>query len=100
MARVASLSGYELLVLTLQKHDKYGKVWVLEGTLRHSGDGPYVYYEDTGSVVEELKESSESAKVIAVHVQSPGFETFVSEHADRVVTQEGYQGEVLERAGR
>jgi hypothetical protein len=100
MARAASLSGYELLILTLQKHDKYGKVWVLEGTLRHSGDGPYVYYEDTGSVVDELKESSESSKVTAVHVRSPGFEAFVSKHADRVVTQEGYQREVLERETR
>lgn len=96
MARVSQLAGYKLLILTLQKHDKFGKVWVLCGLLRHFTGPPLTYFEDTNTVVDEIKGAPESSKVIAVHVQSPGFEDHVSNLADRVVTQAQYQKEVLE----
>lgn len=94
MARVAHLSGFRYLVLTLQKHDKFGKFWVLSSMLERL-DGLPIYYEDTNTVVDELKTSSVGSKVIAVHVQSPGFENFVSKYADRVITQSEYLSEVL-----
>lgn len=95
MARVARSSGYALLILTLQKDGKFGKVWVLCGMLRHLEQGPLTYYEDTNTVVDELKASPEAGKVVAVHVQAPGFEDHVSEHADRTVSQQQYRQEVL-----
>lgn len=95
MARVAHVSGYHYLVLTLQKHGKFGKVWVLSAALDKMQSGIPTYYEDTSTVIDELKVSNVGTKVIAVHVQSPGFEEFVSTHANRVITQETYQKEVL-----
>jgi hypothetical protein len=53
------------------------------------------YYEDTGSVVDELKVSPESARVHAVHVQAPGYDDRIARLADRVVSQSQYQHEVL-----
>lgn len=96
MARVARNSGYELLILTMQKHDKFGKVWVLCSALRHAGDRVFTYYEDTNTVIDEIKTSPEANKVIAVHVESPGFEEFKSRYADRVISQREYRQEVLE----
>jgi len=95
MARVAAAAGYRLLVLTLQKHDKFGKVWTLCGILRHLTGDTMTYYEDTDSVVDDLKGSAEADRVVAVHVQTPGYEDCISRLADRVVTQEQYQHEVL-----
>lgn len=96
MARVASGAGYEVLILTVQKHDKFGKVWVLLGALRHMAGRTLVYYEDTAEVVDQLKTSPEANRVTAVHVQAPGYENSVSRFADRVVTQSQYQQEVLQ----
>lgn len=96
MAQVAKAAGYTLLILTLQKHDKFGKVWVLCGMLRHSGHEDLVFYEDTNTVVDELKNSAEGCRVQVVHVQAPGYENDVATRADRVVTQTQYQHEVLE----
>jgi hypothetical protein len=98
MARVASAAGYRLLVLTMQKQDKFGKVWVLRGVLRHLTGETLTYYEDTDGVVDELKESAESARAFVVHVQAPGYEDCVARLADRVVSQTQYQQEVLEQA--
>lgn len=95
MARVAKAAGYALLILTLQKHDKFGKVWVLCGMLRHLTRNELVFYEDTNTVVDELKESAEGGRVQVVHVQAPGYEDLVATRADRVVTQAQYQQEVL-----
>ena len=95
MARVSKLAGYKLLILTVQKHDKFGKVWVLCGMLRHLIGQSLTYYEDTNTVVDEIKQSAESAKVTVVHVRSPGFEEYTSQLADRVISQEQYQEEVL-----
>jgi hypothetical protein len=95
MARVSRLAGYSLLILTLQKHDKYGKVWALIALLRHLSGDPILYYEDTNSVVDELKSLPEGTRVVAVHVQAPGFEAAVSKLADRVVSQSQYRQEVL-----
>jgi hypothetical protein len=95
MARVASLSGYSLLIITIQKHDKYGKVWVLLALLRHLPNGTLTYFEDTNTVVDELKSSPEATRVVAVHVLAPGFEDYSSQRADRVVSQLEYQREVL-----
>lgn len=95
MVRVAALSGYSLLVITVQKHDKYGKVWVLLALLRHLPNGVLTYFEDTNTVVDELKSSPEATKVVAVHVLAPGFENYSSQLADRVVSQAEYQREVL-----
>ena len=85
MARVSNAAGYDLLVMTVQKHDKFGKAW---GTL--------TYYEDTDSVVDELKQSPEAHGVSVVHVQAPGYENCVVRFADRVVSQSEYLREVLE----
>jgi hypothetical protein len=94
MARVAHASGFEFLILTLQKHDKYGKVWVLSAALNQINK-TLTYYEDTNSVVDELKTSTEQNKVIAVHVIAPGFEQYQSKLADSVVSQQEYQNEVI-----
>lgn len=96
MAAVAHAAGYDLLVLTLQKHDKFGKVWVLNGILRHLERDGLLYYEDTNTVVDELKSSPAGHRVHAIHVLAPGYEEHVSKLADRVVTQLEYQREVLE----
>lgn len=96
MARVSSAAGYNILVLTVQKHEKFGKVWVLCGMLRHLANSHLTYYEDTDSVVDELKSSPESSKMTVVHVQAPGYEHCVSRYADRVISQSQYQNEVLE----
>ena len=96
MARVARSAGYGVLVLTLQKHDKFGKVWILSGVLRHVKSEGLVYYEDTGSIVDELKASPEGSHVHAVHVLAPGYEDCPSRLADRVVSQSEYQREVLQ----
>jgi hypothetical protein len=96
MARVAHAAGYDLLVLTLQKHDRFGKVWVLDGILRYLEADGLAYYEDTNTVVDELKSSPAGHRVHAIHVLSPGYEEHVSRLADRVVTQRQYQHEVLE----
>lgn len=96
MAQVAKAAGYTLLILTLQKHDKFGKVWVLCGMLRHLSCQGLVFYEDTNTVVDELKNSAEGPRVQVVHVQAPGYENDVAARADRVVTQTQYQHEVLE----
>jgi hypothetical protein len=96
MARVCAAAGYAALILTVQKHGKFGKVWVLCGLLRqHAGD-VLVYYEDTSDVVDELKSSPEASRVCAVHVQVPGFEAHVAHRADRVIDQHQYRREVLE----
>jgi hypothetical protein len=95
MAEVSHAAGYRLLVLTLQKQDRFGKAWVLCGILRHLAGDPLTYYEDTGSVVDELKVSPESARVHAVHVQAPGYDDRIARLADRVVSQSQYQHEVL-----
>ena len=99
MARVSAAAGYALMILTVQKHDKFGKVWVLCGALRHLEGGPLTYFEDTSTVLDELKSSAEGAKVIAVHVRTPGFEEHSSLLADRVATQSEYQSEALLASG-
>lgn len=83
------------MILTVQKHDKFGKVWVLCGVLRHLGGSPLTYFEDTNTVVDELKISPEGTKIVAVHVKTPGFEECRSLYADRTVTQREYQCEAL-----
>lgn len=95
MAQVARLAGYKLLILAVQKHDKFGKVWVLCGMLRHLNGRELTYYEDTNTVVDEIKESPDSRTLTAVHVQAPGFEEHISRFADRVISQDQYQKEVL-----
>jgi hypothetical protein len=95
MARVAAAAGYRLMILTLQKYDKYGKSWVLGGVLRHAQGGPYTFYEDTADVVDEIKAAAEGSRVVAVHVQSAGFEAFRSERADRVISPSQYRQEVV-----
>lgn len=98
MARVARAAGYDLLIVTVQKHDKFGKAWVLAGILRHfKGDG-LIYYEDTNTVVDEIKSSPRGHRIHVVHVQAPGFEESVSKLADRVITQHEYRREVLQDA--
>ena len=96
MARVACSAGYEILVLTVQKGGKFGKVWVLQGALRHMARNALSYYEDTAAVVDELKSSPEAGRVTAVHVRAPGYEDIVAQFADRTVSQRQYQQEVLE----
>lgn len=95
MARVAHAAGYDLLILMVQKHDKFGKVWVLNGILRHLKSDGLTYYEDTNTVVDELKSSPDGHRIHAVHVLAPGYEQNVSTKANRVVTQREYQEEVL-----
>ena len=96
MARVSSAAGYQVLLITVQKHDKFGKVWVLLGILRHLTGGKLTYYEDTGSIVDEIKKSAECDRITVVHVQAPGYEDCAARLADRVVTQQQYQQEVLD----
>jgi len=96
MARVARDAGYHLLILTLQKHDKFGKVWTLVAALQHMTAGRVNYYEDTNTIVDEIKESSVGTRVQAIHVLAPGFESHVSKLADRVVPQSEYRREVLQ----
>jgi hypothetical protein len=96
MARVSSAAGYRLLVLTVQKDDKFGKVWVLRGILRHLAGETLTYYEDTDSIVDELKRSEEGGKISVVHVRAPGYEDRVAQLADRSVSQSQYLLEVLE----
>jgi hypothetical protein len=96
MARVCARAGYSLLVLTVQKHDKFGKVWVLRAALRHLSIESLTYYEDTNLVIDELKEFPEGSRVVAVHVQVPGYEAHNSRLADRVISQAAYRQSVLE----
>jgi hypothetical protein len=96
MAKSANAGGYELLILTSQKDGKFGKVWVLKGIIRHLANERLVYYEDTNSIVDELKDSPEGNAVIVVHVQAPGYEDQTSSFADRIISQGEYQKEVLE----
>jgi hypothetical protein len=95
MARVSSLAGYELMVLTVKKHGPFGKVWTLCGALRHLSGEALVCYEDTAAVVDELKQAPEGRGVTAVHVRAPGFEMLRSRHADRTISQAEYLREVL-----
>ncbi len=96
MARVSSVAGYQVLLISVQKHDKFGKVWVLLGILRHLTGGKLTYYEDTGSIVDEIKESAESDKITVVHVQAPDYKECKAQLADRVITQQQYHQEVLD----
>ena len=96
MAQSAKAAGFELMILTLQKHDKFGKVWVLLGTLRDPAIEGLTYYEDTHTVVDELKAAPEGSRICAVHVKTPEFAHENSQFADRVVSQSEYQQEVLE----
>ena len=95
MARSARAAGYALMVLTMQKDGKCGKLWVLCAALRHFNGASLTYYEDTSSIVDDLKLSPEGAKILAVHVLTPEFSHMTSQHADRVVSQVQYRHEVL-----
>jgi hypothetical protein len=95
MARVSNIAKYLILVLTTQKQDKFGKVWVLTGMLRYLTGENLLYYEDTDSVIDELKSYPDSARVTAVHVQVPGYEDNIAQFADRVISQDEYMQEVL-----
>jgi hypothetical protein len=95
MARSASAAGYSLTILTLQKGGKFGKVWVLCTALRHFTGGSLTYYEDTNTIIDDLKSTPEGSKILAVHVLAPEFAHMTSHHADRVVSQLEYQNEVL-----
>ena len=95
MARAARAAGYSLMILTMQKDGKFGKVWVLRPVLRHFTGGRLTYYEDTNSIIDDLKSSPEGANILAVHVLTPEFSHLTSHHADRVVSQLRYQQEVL-----
>lgn len=95
MARVSAAAGYALMILTVQKHDRFGKVWVLCGALRHLEGPPITYYEDTNTLIDELKVFPEGVKLVAVHVKTPGFEEHVSLRADRAASQSEYQRESL-----
>ena len=97
MARVAAFAGYRLLILTAQKRKKYGKVWTLEGLLRHLDDDRTIDYdEDTNTIIDDLKASEQGHRIYAVHVQAAGFEEYVSNAADAVIRQQGYLTKVLE----
>ncbi|HKB58528.1 MAG TPA: hypothetical protein VKC56_00640 [Gallionellaceae bacterium] len=96
MARAARSAGYELLVVTPQKHGKFGKAWVLRAVLRHAGEAAYTYYEDTNTVIDEIKSLPEGARLTAIHVEAPGFEEFKSQLSDRVISQKRYLEEVLQ----
>jgi hypothetical protein len=95
MARSAHAAGYSLMILTMQKDSKFGKVWVLCAALRHFSGGALTYYEDTNTIVDELKSAPEGSKITAVHVLTPEFAHMTSHFADRVVSQLQYQHEVL-----
>jgi len=96
MARVSARAGYSLLILTVQKHDKFGKVWVLRAALRHLKTDSLTYYEDTNSIIDELKASPEGKRVVAVHVQVPGYEAHASQLADRLISQSAYLEDALQ----
>jgi hypothetical protein len=64
MARSASAAGYSLMILTLQKDGKFGKVWVLCSALRHFTGGSLTYYEDTNTIIDDLKSSPEGPKIL------------------------------------
>ncbi len=96
MARSAVLAGYKILVMTVQKDGKYGKVWALSAVLRNWQGPALQYYEDTGSIIDELMASPEADKLIAIQVQAPGYEGSPAHLADRVVSQAEYLREVLE----
>ena len=89
------MPDYGMLLLTVQKEGKFGEVWVLRGLLRHLVRESLVYYEDTASLVDELKGMPEGVRVRALHVLAPGFAEFRSAAADRSVTQDQYLAEVL-----
>ncbi len=97
MARVCSRAGYSLLILTVQKHDKFGKVWVLRAALRHLATDGLTYYEDTNLIIDELKASPEGKRVVAFHVQVPGYEAHTSQLADRVISQSAYRESSLQK---
>jgi len=97
MARSAGAAGYSLMILTLQKDGKFGKLWVLCSALRHFTGGSLTYYEDTNTIVDDLKSSPEGPRILAVHVLAPQFAHMTSRRADRVVSQLEYQNEVLLR---
>jgi len=97
MARVCARAGYSLLILTVQKHDKFGKVWVLRAVLRHLAIESLTYYEDTNLIIDELKASPEGKRVVAVHVRVPGYEAHTSQLADRVISQSAYQESALKQ---
>ena len=52
MAMVASMSGFNYMILTVQKNDKFGKVWVLSEVLKNITEYEITYYEDTSTVVD------------------------------------------------
>ena len=97
MARVCARAGYSLLILTVQKQDKFGKVWVLLGVLRHLAIDSLTYYEDTNLIIDELKAFPEGKRVVAVHVQVPGYEAYTAQLADRVISQSAYQESALQQ---
>ena len=97
MARSAGAAGYSLMILTLQKDGKFGKLWVLCSALRHFTGGSLTYYEDTNTIVDDLKSSPVGPRILAVHVLAPQFAHMTSRRADRVVSQLEYQNEVLLR---
>jgi hypothetical protein len=98
MARSARAAGYSLMILTLQKHGKFGKVWVLRAALRHFRGRPLTYYEDTNTVIDDLKASPEGAAIRAIHVVVPEYAQSVSRLADGVINQAQYRQEVLLRS--
>lgn len=71
-------------------------MWTLEGLLRHLDDRTIDYYEDTNTVIDDLKASEQGHRINAVHVQAAGFEEYVSNAADAVISQQGYLTKVLE----
>jgi hypothetical protein len=95
MAQAAKLAGYKMLIMTVQKEGKFGKVWVLRGVLRQWSGSTLLYYEDTNSIIDELKASPEGEKILAVHVQVAEYEGNFAQLADREVSQAEYQLEVL-----
>jgi hypothetical protein len=68
MARAARAAGYSLMILTMQKDSKFGKVWVLCAALRYFTGGRLTCYEDTNTIIDDLKSSPEGSKILAVHV--------------------------------
>ena len=63
--------------------------------MARAAGGRLTYYEDTNSIIDDLKSSPEGSKILAVHVLTPEFAHLTSHHADRVVGQLQYQQEVL-----
>jgi hypothetical protein len=72
MARSARAAGYSLMILTMQKEGRFGKVWVLCAALRHFTRGPLTYYEDTGTIIDDLKASPEGSKSTRDPRSDPG----------------------------